>query len=141
MERTPQDVTDKELEVLQFLWDSGRATVRQLTDALYPKGTAAQYATVQKLLERLEDKGCVARDRNHWPHVWEAAVAREELIGLRLRAMADQLCGGSLAPLLLHLIRSEPLSTRERQELRAFLEQLQRPKGERGAGTNNPGPG
>ena len=62
MDRTPQDVTEAELTILQFLWDQGPATIRQLTDALYPPGTEAQYATVQKLLERLEGKGHVSRD-------------------------------------------------------------------------------
>ena len=132
MERMPQDVSEKELAILQVLWDRGRATVRQLADALYPKVSASQIATVQKLLDRLGEKGCVARDRSCWPHVFAAAIGRDELIGLRLRAMAEELCGGSMAPLLLHLLKNEPLDARERKELRAYLEQLQKPKGERG---------
>ena len=51
---TPPDVTDAELAVLQTLWEQGEATIRQLTDVLYPEGKAAHYGTVQKLLERLE---------------------------------------------------------------------------------------
>src|SRR6516162_6463106 len=101
MDHPSQDVTDAELAILQVLWDQGQATVRQLTDAIYPKGTASHYATVQKLLDRLEAKGCAARDRGQWPHVFAATIQREELIGLRLRAMAEKLCGGSLTPLLL----------------------------------------
>ena len=84
MARTPQDVTDAELGVLQALWDGGPATVRRLTDALYPRGGVSHYATVQKLLERLEAKGCVQRDRSTWPHSFAPAVSRDELIGLRL---------------------------------------------------------
>ena len=56
------DVTDAELAVLQTLWEHGPATIRQLADILYPGGKAAQYGTVQKLLERLEGKTCVRRD-------------------------------------------------------------------------------
>src|SRR6266849_6265789 len=52
MARTPQDVTDTELSILQALWDRQPATIRQLTDRLYPGGGAAHYATVQKLLDR-----------------------------------------------------------------------------------------
>jgi predicted transcriptional regulator len=127
MARTPQDVTDAELAVLQALWDHGGvATVRQLTDALYPDGTAAQYATVQKLLERLEAKGCVRRDREKWPHVFTSAVDRDDLIGQRLRSVAEKLCGGSLTPLLTHLLRTERLTPEERQELRSFMEELER---------------
>jgi predicted transcriptional regulator len=118
------DVTDAELSVLQTLWDRGPATIRRLTDVLYPEGTAGQYGTVQKLLERLEAKECVTRDRSHWPHVFAPAIDRETLIGQRLRTMAEKLCGGSMTPLLLHLLKAEKFSTEERQELRAFLDKL-----------------
>ncbi len=63
MARTPHDVTDAELAILQLLWENREATIRYLTDSLYPHGGTAQYATVQKLLERLETKGFVRRDR------------------------------------------------------------------------------
>ena len=112
MGRTPQDVTDTELAILQQLWDHGERTIRQLTDALYPEGGPAHYATVQKLLDRLERKGLVLRDRAPAAHAFSAAINRDELIGRRLQAMAEELCGGSLAPLLTHLVRSRKLSAR-----------------------------
>ena len=40
----------------------------------------------------------------------------------RLRAVAAKLCGGSLTPLLTHLLTVESLSPQERQELRAWME-------------------
>ncbi|HEX5272036.1 MAG TPA: BlaI/MecI/CopY family transcriptional regulator, partial [Gemmataceae bacterium] len=117
---------------LQYLWDRGEATTRQLTDVIHPEGTASHYATVQKLLERLEGKKCVSRDRSRWPHVFAPIIEREDLIGQRLRTMAEKLCGGSLTPLLTHLLKVERLSPRERDELRAFMDELDaksRPKG------------
>jgi predicted transcriptional regulator len=131
MARTPRDVTDAELAVLQVLWDRGPATIRQLTDALYPGGGTSHYATVQKLLERLEVKGHVARDRRAPAHTFAAAVGREELIGRRLEDVAAKLCGGSLTPLLTHLVRARRLSARERQELRALIDELDRKGGRR----------
>jgi predicted transcriptional regulator len=124
MDATPLDVPDAELRVLQTLWSQGTATIRQLTDILYPQGTAGQYSTVQKLLERLEEKDCVRRDRTTWPHRFTATVDRETLIGWRLRTTAEKLCGGSLTPLLLHLLQADEFSPEDRRELRAFLEQL-----------------
>jgi BlaI family transcriptional regulator, penicillinase repressor len=126
MDLAPQDVTDAELAVLQQLWDRGEATIRQLTEAIYPEGTPSLYGTVQKLLERLEAKGCVGRDRDTWPHVFRAVISREELIGLRLRVMAEKLCGGSLTPLLTHLVEIERLTPQQRQALRDRLDELDR---------------
>jgi predicted transcriptional regulator len=128
MERTPQDVTDAELAVLQVLWDEGEATIRRLTDVLYPDGSDVHYATVQKLLERLEAKGHVARDRSGHAHLFRARTDREALVGRRLRAMAEQLCGGLMGPLLTHLVKAEALTPRERQELRELIDELDRRK-------------
>ncbi len=132
MARSPQDVTDKELEILQVLWDQGPATIRQIADVLYPEGGAAQYATVQKLLDRLEEKAYVRRERRQPAHTFVAAVARGELIGRRLQAMAEQLCGGSLTPLLTHLVKAKRLSARERQELRDLIDNLDQQNKDRG---------
>ena len=122
MARNPQDITETELSVLQSLWDRGSATIRQLSDVLYPEGGPVQYATVQKLLERLEAKDFVKRDRSAAVHLFTPAVDRDELIGRRLRNLAEQLCGGSLTPLLTHLVKTRRLTARERQELRTLIE-------------------
>jgi BlaI family penicillinase repressor len=133
MARTPQDVTERELAVLQALWDGGPTTIRRLTDALYPGGGAAQYATVQKLLDRLEAKGCVHRDRAGSAHTFSAALGRDELIGRRLRDVAEKLCGGSLTPLLTHLVQTKRLTADERRELRSLIDGLDREKGKGGS--------
>ena len=123
MARTPQDVTEAELSVLQRMWDHGAMTVRQLTDELYPGGGSSEYATVQKLLERLGSKKYVVRDRNVWPHMFEAAVDRDELIGRRLQSTADQLCNGSLQPLITTLVKSNKLTAQDRKSLRGLLDE------------------
>jgi BlaI family penicillinase repressor len=123
------NVTDAELRVLQALWDLGPSTIRKLTDHLYPGGGQSAYATVQKLLDRLEDAGCVARDRSAMSHVFVAAVTRDELIGGQLRVVAERLCGGSVAPLLTHLLKSETLSDADRKELRRLLGSHRPPRG------------
>jgi BlaI family transcriptional regulator, penicillinase repressor len=128
MEPPLADVTDAELAVLQALWDAGEATIRRLADTLYPGGNDVHYATVQKLLERLESKGHVERDRSGHAHRFRARTDRDTLLGRRLRAMAEKLCGGLMAPLLTHLVRAEALSEREREELRALIDELDRKK-------------
>ncbi len=124
MVRTPKDVTDAELAVLQALWDRGSSTTRQLTDVLYPQGTASQSATVLKLLERLEGKGCVRRKRQGGSNVFRAVVQRDELIERRLQAVAESLCDGSRTPLLMHLVDPEKLTREERETLRQLIQDL-----------------
>jgi BlaI family penicillinase repressor len=123
-----QDVTDAELGVLQGLWDLGPATIRQLVERVYGQSGNSVYATVQKLLDRLESKRFVTRDRGGSVHVFRAAVERDELIGRRLRAVADSLCGGSLSPLLTHLVEGQGISAKERRALRELIDKLDRKK-------------
>ena len=126
MRRVPGDVTDTELAMLQVLWHEERATRRQIADALYPDGDAAHYATVQKLMERLEAKGYVKHSRQRGVLIFTALVSREELVKRRLREVAEKLCGGSLAPLVMNLVRSEPLTAGELDELQTFINEQRR---------------
>jgi predicted transcriptional regulator len=125
MGRPAQDITDSELAVLRILWERGTASIRQLTDNLYPDGEAAQYATVQKLLDRMEAKGYVRRDRSLYVHVFSAVLDRDQLIGRRLRSLAEMLCDGSLTPLLTHLARAMDLTENDRLALRAIMDEVE----------------
>jgi len=124
MAELPHDVTDAELSILQVLWEQPTATVRGLVTRLYPKTTLSLIATVQKLLERLEAKHCVNRNREAWPHQFSAAIRREELILKRLQTTADKLCQGEFHPLLTSLVKARGLTAEDRQSLRGLLDDL-----------------
>ena len=126
MARRPQHVTDAEREVLRVLWDTGPSTIRELADQVYPGGASSEYATVQKLLERLEDKGHVTRRAQGRQNVFTARVRREQLVAQRLRDTADELCDGSLTPLLTQLVSSARLTREELAELRRLVDRLSR---------------
>ncbi len=117
------DVTPAELAVLQVLWQTGARSVRQITDTLYPDGGTPEYGTVQKLLQRLAAKGHVGCDRDASPHRWQAQTPRETLVDTRLQDLVDQVCAGSILPIVSHLARRR-LDADERAELRRFVEQL-----------------
>ncbi len=128
MEQDQDNVTDAELAVLQVLWERQPVTIRQITEAIYRAPTDAKYATVQKLLERLEEKGHVSRDRSQHAHQFSARTSRDALVGRRLRAMAEELTGGLMVPLLAHLVRAETLTAAERRELRDLIDELDQKK-------------
>ena len=124
MPRTARDVTEAELNVLRVLWGNGRSTVRQIVDAIASDGTSIQAATVQKLLERLEAKEWIARDRSEPVQRFVATADCDELIGRRLQGIAEELCEGSLTPLISHLVKRERLSASDRRALRELIEKL-----------------
>src|SRR5947209_17628764 len=107
MSRMLPNVTDAEWAVLQLLWDKGPATVRRLTEVLYPRGGPSAYATVHKLLERLETKGYVLRGRSGGVYVFRAAIDRDAVLGQQLDTLLHQTCGGPLQQLLTSLLRAQ----------------------------------
>ena len=116
-------VTNYELAVLEVIWERESASIREITDQVYEKPSTTNYATVQKLLERLEEKGCVSRDRSSFAHQFRATVDRTDLIGQGLESLAEQLCGGSLTPLLVHLVGKNRLSRKDRDMLRKLIDE------------------
>ncbi|MAG56912.1 MAG: transcriptional regulator [Planctomycetes bacterium] len=127
-----KDVTHAELAVLEALWDHAPQAVRELSERLYDTGGTAEQATVQKLLDRLRDKGFVARERDGRAYRFRPTLARDALIERRLQAVADQLCGGSLSPLITHLVRGRRLKPADVKELQGLLEDLDRRRRRKG---------
>lgn len=124
MIKPPHDVTAAELAILEKLWEHGSASVKELSQWLYGAETPSDIATVQKLLARLEAKHCVARDRECWPHQFNAIIAREDLISQRLQATADELSDGKLTSLLTHLVQSKKFTAKQRKRLRDLLDDM-----------------
>jgi BlaI family penicillinase repressor len=115
-------ITDGELSILQVLWDRGEATSRDITTLLHEEVTDPKMASVQKLIERLEAKGCVQRDRSERAHRFRPLVSHEQFLRSRLQALADRLCDGAVVPLVTTLLRSARLPKKEREELRKLVD-------------------
>jgi predicted transcriptional regulator len=110
------------MDVLKVLWDRGPGPVREIQAALLERGRHWAYTTVLTLLQRLQAKGYAASDRRPFAHIFSAAVSREELLGLRLRHMADQVCDGESAPLVLALVKGQRFSSEEIAQFRRLLD-------------------
>lgn len=129
MENQPA-LANAELALMEVLWDHSALTARALRERLYPDAERAQHGTVQRLLQRLEDKGLVRRDRDHAAHLFAATLTREQYAAGQLETLADKLTGGSLAPLLTHLIEAERISSDELSRLRGILDAHDEAEGE-----------
>jgi BlaI family transcriptional regulator, penicillinase repressor len=114
--------SDAELAVLKLLWENERLSARDIRERLYPEGTPSDHATVQKLLQRLEQKKLIARDRRSFAHQFRAIVTREELAGEQLEALASKLTDGSMVPFILHAVNAKQLTAEERSEIRRLLD-------------------
>jgi BlaI family penicillinase repressor len=106
-----------ELEIVQMLWRAGPATLSEAHAAVErPIG----YTTVQTRLNRLVDKGVVARTAER-PARYTAAVAPEEVSARHLDLLLERVSDGSIVPLVAHLVRDRTLSAGEIAELKQLI--------------------
>jgi BlaI family penicillinase repressor len=121
MIRPSSEPTRAELEILQVLWRSGPASVRQVWETLGSKGS---YTTVLKLLQVMLEKRLVKRDEAKLSHVYSAAVDRtanqERMVG----GLIDRAFGGSVSELILRALSAKPASAKELESIRALLAQV-----------------
>jgi BlaI family transcriptional regulator, penicillinase repressor len=118
-------VTEGELSILEVIWDQGTPTSRDIAAVIYEKVSDSKMASVQKLVERLEAKGFVGRDRSERAHRFRALVSREEFLRHRLQGLADRLCDGAIVPLVTTLLRSKQgLSEQSGEQLRRLIDEL-----------------
>lgn len=67
--------TDRELEMMNILWDEGSATVREARDVV---GEDTPYTSVLSIFQILEDKGHVRHEREGRAYRYYPVVEREE---------------------------------------------------------------
>ena len=115
-------LANAELAVMELLWDESGLTARKIRETLYPDASKAQHGTVQRLLQRLEEKGFVSRDKSLPVHIFSAAVSREAYASGQLETLTAKLTGGSIAPLITHLLEQEKITPDEIKRLRSILE-------------------
>jgi predicted transcriptional regulator len=115
-------LTNAELAIMELLWREDRLTARRIREQLYPDTTKSQHGTVQRLLQRLIDKGYVERDHSLHVHFFSAAISHQTYAGSQLESLAARLTEGSLAPLITHLVEETKLSREEINRLRAILD-------------------
>jgi BlaI family penicillinase repressor len=122
-------LANAELAVMDLLWQSDdRMTAREIREQLYPDATRAQHGTVQRLLQRLEDKGYVERDRAIAVHFFSPAISRQTYAGQQLESLAKKLTAGSFAPLITHLVEQKKISRGEIKRIRAILDGRKTPE-------------
>jgi len=114
--------TESELEILNALWSSGPATVREVHEALSGKGTG--YTTVLKQMQVMVEKGLLSRSERFRSHVYEVAAPREETQQQLAGSLLERAFGGSAKNLVLGALSAQKVSAKELKEIRKVLDEF-----------------
>lgn len=111
-----------ELELLKVLWRAGRASAREVHDRA-GKELGWSYSTTRTVLQRMVDKGLIARGEFHGLTLFEPKAKKVEMIGRLVRDFARRVLeiDGELPASA--FTDSRLLDQDEQAELRALLEE------------------
>jgi len=116
-------VTDAEWSVLEILWEQGRATLKELTQALQPVN-GWNKNTVYTYLTRMEGKGLVEIDRTQ-EKPYAAAVSREESARQERDELLTKVYGGAAGDLIAAFLKESKISQKEIARLRSMLDDME----------------
>lgn len=109
-----------QLLIMQVLWAKGRATAREITDAISASEPIA-HSTVQTLLRHLEDKGSVTHEAEGRTFVFVPLVQENLFKESATRDLLERVFGGNVASLVAHLLKHEKVSSEEIAEIRKLI--------------------
>ena len=111
--------TDRELDMMEILWDRGPSTVAEVREAL---NEDLAYTSVLTILRILEDKGYIGHAQEGRAHRYHPLVAREAASRSAVRRLTSRMFDGSPQLLATQLVSDRDLSQRDLERLRKLLE-------------------
>lgn len=118
-----------QLLIMQVLWDLGRATARQITDAINAIQPIA-HSTVQTLLRALEEKGSISHEVEDRTFVFFPLVEQDKFVISATRDLIERVFGGNAGTLVTHLLKHEKVSRKELDEIRKLINRRAKKTGE-----------
>lgn len=117
--------SQSEVEILQSLWDRGRATVREVyTDVQAHRSVG--YTTTLKQMQRMMEKGLIERvSAEGRSHTYRAKVKPQRTRSALLERLINTAFEGSSNALVLHALGRDKPSKSEIAEIRALLDSLE----------------
>ena len=109
-----------QLRIMQILWQMGRATAREITDALNEDEPIA-HSTVQTLLRGLEEKDAVDHEAQGRTFVFFPLVEEGRYKNSATRDLLERVFGGNVGDLVTHLLKNENVSRKEIEEIRKLI--------------------
>ena len=126
MPRKPSKVfTDKELEIMQIVWEMGEATVKEIQGRLPGE---PHYNSVLTIIRVLERKGHLVHRAEGKTYFYQAGESKENSHARLLRHLVDQVFGGSAASVVLNLVQAGDLTPKDLDDIRSKVAGMRKEK-------------
>jgi predicted transcriptional regulator len=105
--KTTEKLGERELDIMQALWQLEKASVAEVQDVLRERGNDIAYTTIQTMLNRLEAKKLVARDNSERTHRYYAVLEEPTVAGNALERLVERFFRGSTEALVARLVEKD----------------------------------
>ena len=119
----PPRISESEWKVMKILWQQSPLDANEISARLrmHPQ-------TVRTFLSRLVQKKALRFHKKARSHFYEPLVSEADSKTAATRSFLQRVFGGSLHPMLTHLVENRELSRKEMSELRRLLNRNRKPK-------------
>ncbi len=118
--------TPGELEVLQILWETGPATVRDVLDVLEANERGRAYTSVMSLMNVMADKGLVKRTPQGRAFLYAPVMKKDAALGKMVRDLCRRAFEGSASTLVTRLLDETNPSDEELKAIRDAIRDYER---------------
>jgi BlaI family penicillinase repressor len=118
----PVKLGDRELDIMQALWELRQATVSDIHQRLVDSGHQVAYTTVQTMLNRLVGKGLVRHEKKGRAFLYQPVMKEPAAAKVAVRRVIDRFFGGDATALASHLVEG-PISSRDLDRIQTLIDQ------------------
>lgn len=116
--------TEKELEILQIMWEKDAISVKEVHEALGGDKENG-YTTILKLMQIMYEKGLVSRQKSGKLHLYKATSSLETTRQQMLDKMIETVFKGSAAQLVMSALGNQKSSREDLKEIKEYLQKLE----------------
>ena len=117
-------LSDKEWTVLEVLWKTKGNELGEIVERL-KNDTGWTRNTVHTYLTRMEAKGLVFIDKNENPHIYKAAVSKNECQKSERKSFLHRVYNGSAGDMIAAFLKEEKITDEEREKLKKLLDNME----------------
>jgi predicted transcriptional regulator len=125
--------TDRELQILNILWERNEATVRKVFDELCKDAPIVQN-TVQAFLRTMEEKGLVEHRTEGRTFIYRPIPRRDETKKRMVSRILQRAFDGAIDQLVQSALSLRQPTTQEIRKLEELIEQAKAAAGKKGGG-------
>jgi BlaI family penicillinase repressor len=115
-------ISDTEWEIMRIVWGKHPITANEVMEQLTAADPGWHPKTARTLLARLVQKQALGYEAKGRTYVYSPLVEETECVAMASESFVDRVFGGSLKPMLAHLVEQQKITKADLEELRQLLD-------------------